>query len=171
MTIETPTTASNEQICRAIIERGFNDGDLDGLEEFVAHDIVEHQEGSTSGIDGLRALITELRTAHPDLHLDIHDAATPGDTVWVRIRATRTNDGPMWGRPPTGRPIDITVMDVMRVADGRMVEHWGVADRLAVLKQIGAMGGGRCGRRFDRRAGMVLWTRIPAAGLQVNVNE
>jgi predicted ester cyclase len=31
----------------------------------------------------------------------------------------------------------------MRVADGRMVEHWGVADRLAVLKQIGAMGGRR----------------------------
>jgi predicted ester cyclase len=50
----------------------------------------------------------------------------------------------MWGRPATGRPIDITVMDVMRVADGRIVEHWGVADRLAVLKQIGAMGqGGR----------------------------
>ena len=143
MTIETPTTASNEQICRAIIERGFNDGDLDGLDEFVAHDIVEHQEGSTSGIDGLRALITELRTAHPDLHLDIQDAATSGDTVWFRIRATGTNDGPMWGRPPTGRPIDITVMDVMRIADGRMVEHWGVADRLAVLKQIGAMGGRR----------------------------
>ena len=141
MTIETPTTMSNEQICRAIIERGFNNGDLDGLEEFVAHDIVEHQEGSTSGIDGLRTLITELRTAHPDLHLDIQDTATSGDTVWFRIRATGTNDGPMWGRPATGRPIDITVMDVMRVADGRMVEHWGVADRLAVLKQVGAMGG------------------------------
>ena len=62
--------------------------------------------------------------------------------VWFRIRSTGTNDGPMWGRPATGRPIDITVMDVMRVADGRIVEHWGVADRLAVLKQIGAMGGG-----------------------------
>ena len=78
----------------------------------------------------------------PDLHLEIQDTATSGDTTWFRIRATGTNDGPMWGRPATGRPIDITVMDVMRVADGRMVEHWGVADRLAVLKQIGAMGGG-----------------------------
>ena len=57
----------------------------------------------------------------PDLHLEIEDTATSGDTVWFRIRATGTNDGPMWGRPATGRPIDITVMDVMRVADGRMV--------------------------------------------------
>ena len=142
MTIETTATETNEQICRALIERGFNNGELDVLEEFVAHDIVEHQEGSTSGIDGLRALITELRSQFSDLHLEIQDTATSGDTVWFRIRSTGTNDGPLWGRPATGRPIDITVMDVMRVVDGRMVEHWGVADRLAVLKQTGAMGRG-----------------------------
>ncbi len=142
MAIETSTAKTNEQICRAVIERGFNNGDLDGLDAFVAHDIVEHQEGSASGIDGLRALITELRSQFSDLHLEIEDAATAGDTVWFRIRSTGTNDGPLWGRPATGRPIDITVMDVMRVAGGRMVEHWGVADRLAVLKQTGAMGGG-----------------------------
>ena len=63
---------------RALIERGFNNGDLDGLDAFVAHDCVEHQEGSTSGIDGLRALITELRTAYSDLHLEIQDTATSG---------------------------------------------------------------------------------------------
>jgi predicted ester cyclase len=143
MTIETTTTDSVEEICRAVIERGFNQGDLEGLDAFVAADIIEHQDGAGSGIDGLRALINELRTQMSDLHLAIEDSVTSGDTTWLRIRATGTNDGPMWGRPPTGRPIDITVMDVMRVADGKMVEHWGVADRLAVLKQIGAMGGGR----------------------------
>ena len=142
MAIETTTTEMNEQICRALIERCFNNGDLDVLETLVAHDSVEHQEGSVSGIEGLRALISELRSQFSDLHLEIEDTATSGDTVWFRIRSTGTNDGPMWGRPPTGRPIDITVMDVMRVVDGRMVEHWGVADRLAVLKQTGAMGRG-----------------------------
>jgi predicted ester cyclase len=142
MTSETTTAETVEQICRAVIERGFNHGDLEGLDAFVASDIIEHQDGATSGIDGLRALIIELRTQFSDLHLEIQDTATSGDTVWFRIRATGTNDGPIWGRAATGRPIDITVMDVMRVDDGRMVEHWGVADRLAVLKQIGAMGGG-----------------------------
>ena len=143
MTVETTTTDSVEQISRAVIERGFNNGDLEGLDAFVAPDFIEHQDGATSGIDGLRALITELRTAFPDLHLAIEDIATSGDTTWFRIRSTGTNDGPLFGRPPTGRPMDITVIDVMRVADGRMVEHWGVADRLAMLKQIGAIGGGR----------------------------
>jgi predicted ester cyclase len=142
MTIETTPAETVEQIARAVIERGFNHADLAALDAFVAPDIIEHQDGATSGIDGLRALITELRAAFPDLHLAIEDTATSGDTTWFRIRSTGTNDGPLFGRPPTGRPIDITVIDVMRVADGRMVEHWGVADRLAMLKQIGAMGGG-----------------------------
>ena len=141
MTIETITRPHERADHRALIERGFNHGDFDGLDAFVAPDMIEHQEGAASGIDGLRALITELRTAIPDLHLELQDSATWATCV-VPLPSTGTNDGPMWGRPPTGRPIDITVMDVIRVADGRMVEHWGVADRLAVLKQIGAMGGG-----------------------------
>ena len=141
MSIETTMDATVEQIFRALIERGFNNGDLDGLDDVVAPDIIEHQDGTTSGIDGLRALITELRTSSSDLHLEIQDTATSGDTAWFRIRSTGTNDGPMWGRPPTGRAFDITVIDIVRIADGRMVEHWGVADRLAMLKQIGAMGG------------------------------
>ena len=143
MTVATTTNETIERITDALIERGFNHGDFDGLDAVVDPDFIEHQDGASSGLDGLRALITELRTGFPDLHLELQDSATAGDTTWFRFRSTGTNDGPMWGRPPTGRPIDITVLDVIRVADGRMVEHWGVADRLAVLKQTGAMGGGR----------------------------
>ena len=142
MTIETTPTDTIDRITHALIERGFNHGDFDGLDAVIAPDMIEHQDGAASGVEGVRALITELRTSIPDLHLELQDSATVGDMTWMRFRSTGTNDGPMWGRPATGRPIDITVMDVMRVANGRIVEHWGVADRLAVLKQIGAMGGG-----------------------------
>ena len=143
MTIETSTTETNEQICRALIERGFNNGDLDGLDGHRR----PRQSSSTRKArpPASMACVRSSPSCAPrisDLHLEIQDTATSGDKVWFRIRSTGTNDGPMWGRPATGRPIDITVMDVMRVVDGRMVEHWGVADRLAVLKQIGAMGGG-----------------------------
>jgi predicted ester cyclase len=142
MTVATTSNETIERITHALIERGFNHGDFGGLEAVVAPDMIEHQDGASSGIDGVRALITELRTSIPDLHLELQDSATVGDTTWLRFRSTGTNDGPMFGRPPTGRPIDITVMDVVRVVDGKIVEHWGVADRLAVLKQIGAMGRG-----------------------------
>jgi predicted ester cyclase len=142
MTVETTTNDTIERITYALIERGFNHGDFDGLDAVVAPDRIEHQEGATSGIDGVRALITELRTAFPDLHLEVQDSVTEGDKTWFRFRSTGTNTGSLWGRPPTGRAFEIAVIDIIRVVDGRMVEHWGVADRLAMLKQIGAMGGG-----------------------------
>lgn len=46
------------------------------------------------------------------------------------------------GMPGTGRPIDITVIDVFRLVGGRLVEHWGVADRLSLAQQIGLVPGG-----------------------------
>lgn len=141
MTITTATTP--EQVFRRLIEDGFNRGEFDGLADIVAVDSIEHQAGARSGIDGLKALITELRTSFPDLHLDIQDSTTSGDTVWARIRATGTNTGPMRGRPATGRPMEINVFDIVRIVDGRMVEHWGVADRLSMLQQIGVQIGAR----------------------------
>lgn len=141
--MSTTTNTTPEQAFRQIIEDGFNRGDLDSLAEIVAPDSVEHQVGSGPGIDGLRALITELRTAFPDLHLEIQDTTTSGDLVWARIRSRGTNTGPMHGRPATGASMDITVIDIARVVDGLIVEHWGVADRLTMLQQLGVPVGGR----------------------------
>jgi predicted ester cyclase len=62
-----------------------------------------------------------------------------GDVVWTRNRATGTNDGSFLGNPPTGKPMSIDVFDVLRVVNGKIVEHWGVPDRLGVLFQLGLM--------------------------------
>jgi len=120
-----------------LIDEGFNRGNLDALDEFVAIDGIEHQVGARSGRDGLKALISGLRTAFPDLHLAILDTATSGDLVWARIRSTGTNTGSFRGRPATGRAMEIDVIDIVRVADGQITEHWGVADRLSMLDQTG----------------------------------
>ena len=80
----------------------------------------------------MTAVIASLRRAFSDFHLAIEDLAV-GSTVWLRMVATSTNDGSFMGHPPTGRSIRADVVDVIRVEDGRMVEHWGVPDRLGVL--------------------------------------
>ncbi len=59
-----------------------------------------------------------------------------GDAVWARMTATGTQAGPFMGHPATGRTMRADVIDVVRVVDGRMVEHWGVPDRLGVLFQL-----------------------------------
>jgi predicted ester cyclase len=66
-----------------------------------------------------------------------------GDTVWTRNVATGTNDGRYMGHPPSGRTFRIYVFDVIRVCGGRVVEHWGVPDRLGVLFQLDTLAASR----------------------------
>jgi predicted ester cyclase len=131
-----------ERIFRRLIEEGFNGGDLSVCDAVTAPDIAEHQDfgpDHAPGAEGVRAVITSLRRAFSDFHLEIEDLVVSGDAAWARMTATGTHDGPFMGNPPTGRTMRICVFDVVRVADGRMVEHWGVPDRLGVLSQLGLM--------------------------------
>jgi predicted ester cyclase len=129
-----------ERIFRRLIEEGFNGGDLTVADAVTSPDLAEHQDfgpGHAAGAEGVRAVISSLRRAFSDFHLAIEDLVVSGDCAWARMSATGTHDGPFMGHPPTGRRMRIDVFDVIRVADGRMVEHWGVPDRLGVLMQLG----------------------------------
>jgi predicted ester cyclase len=134
-------SASPEAVIRRLIDDGFTGGNLEVADEVTSPDLVEHQSfgpGHAPGAEGVRAVISSLRRSFSDFRLTIEDlVADGGGTVWVRLRATGTNDGPYMGHPPTGRQMEIDVFDVVRVEDGRIVEHWGVPDRLGVLFQLG----------------------------------
>ncbi len=136
-------TSTPESIVRKLIEKGFNEGDLGVVDAITSPGLVEHQNfgpAHAPGVEGVRAVVASLRRAFPDFRLTIEDVAVTGDAVWLRMVATGTNDGSFMGHPPTGRPIRIDVFDAIRIEDGRMVEHWGVPDRLGALLQLGLMG-------------------------------
>jgi predicted ester cyclase len=129
-----------ETVARRLIEEGFNRGDLAVAEELTARDLVEHQDfgpGHATGADGVKAVIQSLRRAFSDFHLEIEDLVVDGQLVWLRMTGTGTHDGPFMGHQPTGKRMRTPVFDVLRIVDGRMVEHWGVPDRLGALFQLG----------------------------------
>ena len=131
-----------ELVARRLIDEGFSQGHLDVCDELIADEIVEHQDygpGHAPGAAGVKAVVTSLRRAFSDFRLEIEDLVVAGDMVWTRNVATGTNDGPYMGHPPSGRTFRIYVFDVMRVLGGRVVEHWGVPDRLGTLVQLGAI--------------------------------
>ena len=133
---------SPEVAARRLIDEAFNQGRLEVADELIADGFVEHQVRGPEhppGAEGVKAVIASLRGAFSDFKLTAEEVAVVGDTVWMRNIATGTHDGPFMGHAATGRSIRIDVIDVMRVVEGRIVAHWGVADRLAVLLQIGAM--------------------------------
>jgi predicted ester cyclase len=137
-----PVTDANIATFQRAIEEGWNRGNLAAIDELFAPDFIEHQAGIASGREGVKGSILALRSAFAGLNLQVEDAIAEGDKVWLRLQATGTHEGPFMGVPATGRPIDITVIDIARIVDGRLVEHWGVADRLRVVEQLGLTPGG-----------------------------
>lgn len=131
---------SPEDLVRRLIEEGFNQGDVDVVDEVISPSMIEHQNfgpNHAAGADGVKAVIASLRRAFSDFHLAIDDLTVDNGTVWLRMTGTGTNDGSFMGNPPTGCTMRIDVFDSLRVENDRIVEHWGVPDRLGALFQLG----------------------------------
>ena len=132
--------SKNELVFRKMIEEGFNNGNLDALDDLFTTNFAEHQDGiMPANLDGLKGAIKSLRSPFPDLHLTIEDIVATGDKTWARISAHGSHLGDFMGRPPSGRPFTITVIDICRFENGRIAEHWGVADRLGQVMQLGLL--------------------------------
>jgi predicted ester cyclase len=142
-----------EQVLRRIVLEGFG-GELDVIDRLVADGVSEHQYGLPADRQGLKRAITVLRRAFPDLSYTVIDTPYDGEKVWGHFRARGTNLGPFMGREPTGRTIEIDVIDIVRIENGRVVEHWGVPDRFALLNQLGPLDPANAGER----------ARVPSAG-------
>ena len=129
-------------VMRRMFDEGFSTGDTAIVDDLCSPDLVEHQFGMAgTGADAIghvKDAIRDVHTAFPDIRYTVEDTVQHGDTIWVRVRARGTATGPFFG-PPSGRSVDITVVDIAGVVGGRIVEHWGVPDRFALLAQTGVL--------------------------------
>jgi len=119
-----------------------NMGDIDGFAELLAEDFVEHE--ATPGLEptkeGVRQLFHMYGDAFPDLRMTAEDVLPSGDRVVARARLTGTHDGDLMGMPPTGRIVDVALIDIIRFGDdGLAHEHWGVVDTHTLMQQLGAI--------------------------------
>ena len=122
---------------RQIVEEGIGRGDETVLDAFVATGVVEHQRGNQPGIDGAKGVARTLHRWMSDFSLTVEDIAVSGDTVWTRNRARGTNTASVMGFGPTGGRVEVDVIDIGRFEDGKLVEHWGIADQIGLLLQVG----------------------------------
>ena len=130
--------AQNMEQFHRLMEVGFGGGDTSVVDELFAPNFVEHQAGvHPANVEGVKGLIASLHQALPDLRCTIEDTVADGDTVWARMRGEGTHHGAFMGRPPTGNAVAITIIDICRFEGGKVVEHWGVPDRLSMLEQMG----------------------------------
>jgi steroid delta-isomerase-like uncharacterized protein len=118
-----------------------NAGDIDALDDLIADDVIEHEEmpGLEPNKEGIKQFFAMFRSAFPDLHIDVHEMLVDGDLVCARAVVTGTHQGELMGMPPTGRRMEMQMIDIVRVRGGQAAEHWGVADNMAMMQQLGAV--------------------------------
>ncbi len=136
------STEENKKLVRRYQE-AYNSGKLGELDNILASDLISHNHmpGVPTGLAGAKMVHQGLLTSFPDSKTTIEDLVAEGDRVMVRGTATGTHKGPFGGAPPTGKSFKVTTMSVFRIANGKIVEHWGVIDGTGVMQQLGLMPG------------------------------
>ncbi|MDT5188891.1 MAG: hypothetical protein QOI28_1142 [Mycobacterium sp.] len=139
------TPDDTADVAKAIVRRNTEkvqgEGDFALFDELFADDFVDHtpQPGTTPDKAGVRVLYTRLREAFPDFRPEIRWQSVEGDLVTTDKIYHGTHLGEFLGIPPTGRTIQFETVDAMRVRQGKITDHWGVANLYSVLQQLGQL--------------------------------
>lgn len=136
---------TNEELVRAACKAIWSDHDLDKADDYYAADFVPHYPSVGMapvgpGPEGVKELARSILGSFPDYHETVEDLIADGDRVAVRLTLRATNTGPLPdGSPATGLPIEFTDMTMVRIADGKIAELWGLSDHLTMMAQLGAI--------------------------------
>lgn len=129
----------NKQVTERIWSELVNGCRLEAMAELVSPDFVDHAPlpGLPSDLSGLRQRLQMLHRAFPDFHSTICDLVAENDKVVAFVLSTGTHQEDFAGVPATGRQFTIQEIQILRIVDGKMVEHWQVADLFGMLVQLG----------------------------------
>jgi steroid delta-isomerase-like uncharacterized protein len=136
--------ADNAELIRRFYDEVLGNGNLDMIDEMATEDIVDHEEGlpgQPPGIEGVKFFITALRNAFPDIRAEVDVTLSDGDLAAARTIARGTHQGEFLGVPPSNKSVEFEGIDIIRVEDGKVAEHWGVTDTMSLMQQIGAIPG------------------------------
>ena len=132
----------NKAILNGYLEEVFNGKNVDAVDKYVASGYVRHDPVSPPdlrGPEGVKQLVTMFFAAFPDIHFTAEDVIAEGDLVVQRLTTRGTHKGEFMGIPPAGKSLTVTVIEIFRITDGKIVEQWVEADYLGMMQQLGVI--------------------------------
>jgi predicted ester cyclase len=134
-------TEQNKEICRRFFEELHNQHNVTIIDELVAPDVVSHDPfpGQLPGSEGLKNTMQMFWTGLPDLHVEIKDMLAENDRVMTRLNVKGTHTGTFLESAPTNNAVMYDEVIILRIANGKIVEHWAVADALSLMQGVGAV--------------------------------
>ena len=133
----------NKALVRRFVEEVQSQGNIDALDEICSPEFVNHSAppGVPSDCEGVKQLTAMFREAFPDSYFSVEDMLAEGEKVATRKTFHGSHQGEFMGIPPTGQQVSMELIDIVRIADGRVVEHWAVGDNLGMMQQLGIVPG------------------------------
>jgi predicted ester cyclase len=129
----------NKRVVQRLNKEFIEGGNLDTVYEIFAQDFVNQTAppGTPQGPEAVIYFFNQfLKPAFPDLKVVIHDQVAEGDKVTTRKSFHATHKGEFLGIPGTGRSVVMDVIDIIRLREGKFVEHWGILDMHSIVSQI-----------------------------------
>ena len=131
--------AANKQIVLDFYRQVMSEGKTDLAGKYISPAYQDHNAPphAAAGVAGLLAHVHGIKNTFPDFQMQCHEAVAEGEWVAVRVTAEGTHTGEWMGIPATGNKIYLKGINLDRVVDGLIVEHYGEADTVAMLMQMG----------------------------------
>jgi steroid delta-isomerase-like uncharacterized protein len=124
-------TEENKAIVRKVYEI-ISTGDFDLAEEIVDASAPDNElrpgDPPAKLIETFKETFSEAREGFPDLTIAVEEVMAEGDKVTARVTMRGTHQGEFQGIAPTGRRVEVRAIDIFRIEDGKIVEHWGHGD-------------------------------------------
>jgi len=132
------TATDNTAVARRVLEEIFPANDEDALREVISDRFVNHEAppGTPPGLGAITMFMRLLNDAFSDQKWEIHEVLADGDMVALRCTHSGVHTGEFFGLPATGRPFSYKQMHMIRVENGKGVEHWAVRDDAALMGQL-----------------------------------
>jgi steroid delta-isomerase-like uncharacterized protein len=131
--------AESKAIFREFVELVMNRGDLSAIDELFAAEFVGHVRlppAPTLDREGVKALFATYRSAFSGFHTTIDQLIAEGDRIAGLLTARGTHTGSFMGIPATNREVAFRTMDIFRIAEGKIAEHWAMPDQFGLRQQL-----------------------------------
>lgn len=132
------TTDDNKALVQRFFDEVINQKNLAALDQFVSPGAINHTV-PTGLPQGPSQFLGMHLNAFPDVNATVEDLLADGDRVIARVSIRGTQQGAFGSIHPRGKQITVTGINIFRIVNGKMVEHWGLVDRLSALQQLGVV--------------------------------
>ena len=128
----------------AVVKKSYsflNAGQWDSLDSVIEANYTEHDpdQGQKPGLAGMKEIMKGYASTFPDMKLSVDNIMSNGDLVMAKVTVTGTMTGKMGDAPPNGKKMDVSMYEMFRVKNGKIVERWGLFDSMKMLAQLGMM--------------------------------